>query len=66
MFVYCLRISWCVLLLTDTQSLTDAINNTGRVYEEIDGQQVSSVLVHTVYHMLQCVTYMLTCSDPIM
>ena len=49
-----------MLLLTDAQGLTDAINNTGRVYEEIGnmhGQQVSSVLVYTVYHMLQCVTY---------
>ena len=45
-----------MLLLTDAQGLTDAINNTGRVYEEIGnmhGQQVSSVLVCTVYHMLQ-------------
>ena len=49
-----------MLLLTDAQGLTDAINNTGRVYEEIGnmhGQHVSSVLVCTVYHMLQCVTY---------
>ena len=46
-----------VLLLTDAQGLTDAINNTGRVYEEIGnmhGQQVSSVLVCTVYHVTVC------------
>ena len=45
-----------MLLLTDVQGLTDTINNTGRVYEKIGnmhGQQVGSVLVCTVYHMLQ-------------
>ena len=36
------------VFLTDAHSLTEAINNTGRVYEEIGnmhGDQVSSVLV---------------------
>ena len=36
------------VLLTDARGLTEAINNTGRVYEEIGnmhGEQVSSVLV---------------------
>ena len=43
------------LLLTDAQGLTEAISNTGRVYEEIGnmhGEQVSSVLMCRVYHML--------------
>ena len=49
-----------MLLLTDAQGFTDAIINIGRVYEKIGnkhGQQVSSVAVCTVYHILQCVTY---------
>ena len=45
------------LLLIDAQGLTDAINNTGRVYKEIGnmhGQQVSSVLVYSLPHVTVC------------
>ena len=68
MCVYC--IYYDMLLLTDTQGLTDAINNTGRVYEEIGnmhGQEVSSVRtsVYSLSHITMC-DLLLTCSDPIM
>ena len=48
-----------MLLLTDAQGLTEAINNTGRVYEEIGnmyGQQVSMkcTSVYSLPHVRVC------------
>ena len=43
------------MFLADAHGLTEAIHNTGRVYEEIGnmhGAQVRSVLVGRVYHIL--------------
>ena len=53
------------MLLTDAQGLTDAISDTGRVYEEIgnmQGEQVSSVLVCRVYCIIMVYNLLLTCS----
>ena len=45
-------ISSLAVFLTDARGLTEAIHNTGRVYEEIGnmhGEQVGSILVYSLY-----------------
>ena len=47
-------ISSLAVFLTDAHGLTEAIHNTGRVYEEIGnmhGEQVGSVLVYRAHYM---------------